>query len=47
MERIIIEVADATAKKWRLSSQKLRDKISQQLNINLAKELMDSKEEFS
>jgi len=47
MERIVIEVADVTARKWRLSSQQLRDKISQQINIKLAKELMaDSKEEF-
>lgn len=47
MERIVIEVADATAKKWRLSSQQLWDKISEQINIRLAKELMaDSKEEF-
>ncbi len=47
MERIVIEVADATAKKWRLSSQKLRNKISEEVNIKLAKELMaDSKEEF-
>ncbi len=47
MERIVIEVADATAKKWRLSSQQLRDKMSEEINIRLAKELMaDSKEEF-
>ena len=47
MERIVIEVGDATAKKWRMSSQQLRDKISQRINIRLAKELMvDSKEEF-
>jgi len=47
MERIVIEVNDDTAKKWRLSSQQLRNKISQQINIRLAKELMaDSKEEF-
>lgn len=47
MERIVIEVNDATAKKWRLSSQQLRDKISQRINIRLAKELMsDSKEEL-
>jgi UDP-galactopyranose mutase len=47
MERIVIEVEDATAKKWRMSSQQLRDKISQRINIRLAKELMtDSKEEF-
>lgn len=48
MERIVIEVADVTAKKWRLSSQQLRDKISQRINIKMAKELMaDSKEEFT
>ena len=47
MERIVIEVGDATAKKWRMSSQQLRDKISQRINIRLAKELMvDSKEDF-
>ncbi len=47
MERIVIEVEDATAKKWRMSSQQLRDEISQRINIRLAKELMtDSKEEF-
>jgi len=47
MERIVIEVNDAPAKKWRLSSQQLRNKISQKINIRLAKELMaDSKEEF-
>jgi len=46
MERIVIEVDDETAKKWRLSSQKRRNKISQQVNITLAKELADSKEDF-
>jgi len=46
MERIIIEVADATAKKWRLASQKRRNEIAQQINIRLAKELSGSKEEF-
>ena len=47
MERIVIEVADAATKKWRLSSQQRRDKIAQRINIRLAKELMaDSKEEF-
>lgn len=47
MERIVIEVDDATAKKWQLSSQQLRDKISQRINIRLVKELMGySKEEF-
>ena len=47
MERIVIEVNDATAKKWRLSLQKPRNKISEEINIRLAKELMaDSKEEL-
>ena len=46
MERIVIEVDDDTAKKWRLSSQKRKNKVSQQMNITLAKELADSKEDF-
>ncbi len=47
MEKIVIEVDETTGKKWRLSSQKQKEKISQKINIRLAKELMtDSKEEF-
>ncbi len=47
MERIVIEVDDATAKKWRFSSPPKKNKISQGINLRLAKELMaDSKEEF-
>ena len=47
MERIVIEVDEITGKKWRLSSQKQKEKISREINIRLAKELMtDSKEEF-
>ena len=47
MERIVIEVADATAKKWRTSSRKRREEISQEIEIRLAKKLMaDSKENF-
>ena len=47
MEQIIIEVEDATAKKWHLSSKKTKDKVSQRITIKLAKELMtESKEEF-
>ncbi len=47
MERIVIEVEDATARKWRLSSPPKKIKISQRINRRLAKELMaDSKEEF-
>ncbi len=47
MERIVIEVDEATGKKWRLSSPQQKEKISKKINIHLAKELMaDSKEEF-
>ena len=46
MERIVIEVDEITGKKWRLSSQKQKEKISQEINIRLAKKLSDSKEEF-
>lgn len=47
MERIVIEVTDATAKRWRLSSQKRKEEMSHKINIKLAKELMaDSKDEF-
>lgn len=47
MERIVIEVEDDVAKRWNLSSEKLRDKVSKGINIIMAKELMaDSKEEF-
>lgn len=47
MERIVIDVEDAIAKKWRLSSEKTREKIAQKIQIRLAKELMsDSKEDF-
>jgi phosphotransacetylase len=46
MERIVIEVDETTGKKWRLSSQKQRERIAQKINIRLAKELSDSKEEF-
>ena len=47
MERIVITVDDATAKKWRLASKEKRNRISQKIDVKLAKELMrDSKEEF-
>lgn len=46
MERIVIEVADATAKKWRMSSQQRKEKISQKINLALAEELSESKEDF-
>ncbi len=46
MDRIVIEVDDEIAKKWRYSSQKRKKRISQEINVKLAKELTDSKEEF-
>ena len=46
MEWIVIEVDEDIARRWRYTSQQRRDKVSQQVNIILAKELTDSKEEF-
>lgn len=47
MERIVINVDNDIAKKWRLSSQKSKEEISRKIQIRLAKELMgNSKEEF-
>ena len=47
MERIVIEVADEIAKKWRLSPQGKKEKISQIMDVQLTKELTrDSPEEF-
>ena len=47
MERIVIEVDDATAKQWRFSSPKRRIEIAKKIEIKLARELMsDSKENF-
>jgi hypothetical protein len=46
MDRIVIEVDEMTGKKWRLSSQKQREKISLIINILLSKMLADSKEKF-
>ena len=47
MERIVLEVGDNTAKKWRFTSQKRREEIAKKIEINLAKELMnESKEDF-
>jgi hypothetical protein len=47
MERIVIEVADATARQWRFSSPKRKMEIAKKIEIKLAKELMaDSKENF-
>lgn len=46
MERIVIEVDEITGKKWRLSSQKQKEKMSREINIRLAKKMADSKEEF-
>lgn len=46
MERIVIEVAEDTAKKWRLASQQKKAEISERINLALEKALVDSKEEF-
>jgi hypothetical protein len=47
MERIVMQVDDATAKQWRFTLQKRKDEITRKIEINLAKELMaDSKEDF-
>lgn len=46
MERIVIEVDENIARKWRSSSQKQKDKVSQQVNVILATELADTKEDF-
>lgn len=47
MEKIVIEVDEAIGKKWRLSSQEQKQRLSQEISIRLGKKLMaDSKEEF-
>lgn len=46
MERIVIEVDNDVAVKWRYSSRQKKERISQEINIRLAKELSESREEF-
>ncbi|MGC4129674.1 MAG: hypothetical protein QM564_08985 [Bergeyella sp.] len=46
MERIVLEVSNETARKWRISSQKRKERITQEIDLKLAKELSDSREEF-
>lgn len=47
MGRIVIEVADETAKKWRSASAESKERVSQMMNIRLIKTLMrDEKEEL-
>jgi len=46
MERIVIEVDDEVAKKWRYASQKKKQTISQEISLMLAKNLYESREEF-
>jgi cell division ATPase FtsA len=47
MERIVIEVTDDIAKKWRLSSPETKEKITQRMRIRLMKELLkENKEEL-
>ncbi len=45
-ERIVLEVDSDIAKKWRVSSKERKQKISQSINIKLAEELSDTREEF-
>jgi len=46
MERIVIEVDEATGKKWELSSRKRKESLSQEINVKLARDLADTKEDF-
>ena len=46
MEKIVIEVDEETAEKWRLASEKKRNEISQEMNLRIAKDLAESKEDF-
>ncbi|HHU27039.1 MAG: hypothetical protein QM305_10670 [Bacteroidota bacterium] len=45
-ERIVLEVDSDIAKKWRVSSKERKQKISQSINIKLAEELSETREEF-
>ena len=46
MERIVLEVDNEVAKKWRISSQRRKTLIAQEFNLKLAKDLSDTREEF-
>jgi hypothetical protein len=45
-ELIVLEVDSDIAKKWRVSSKERKQKISQSINIKLAEELSETREEF-
>ncbi|MFA7493741.1 MAG: hypothetical protein WCZ43_09545 [Proteiniphilum sp.] len=46
MERIILEVDSETAKKWRITSQLKKARLTQEINLKLARDLSDTREEF-
>lgn len=46
MERIILEVDSETAKKWRITSQLKKARLAQEINLKLARDLSDMREEF-
>jgi hypothetical protein len=46
MERIVLEVSNETARKWRFSSRRRKEQISQEIDLKLAQELSETKEEF-
>lgn len=45
MERIVIEVDEATAKKWGLASTKFKKEISENISVSLSKILNDTRKE--
>lgn len=45
MERIVIEVDEATGKKWRLASSKFKKEISEKISESISKVLDDYKKE--
>ncbi len=46
MERIVIEVDDVVARKWRLASQQTKTRFARRINAELATELTESKKDF-
>ena len=46
MERIVIEVDEAVARKWRLASQQIKTRVARRINAELAAELTESKKDF-
>ncbi|WP_148038963.1 hypothetical protein [Proteiniphilum sp. X52] len=46
MERIVLEVDSETAKKWRITSQHRKAQLAQEINLKLARDLSNTREEF-